>query len=54
MISLPFIFPLGFASSLSSQKKPDSNAPAWNSNFDDGWRQFDQLIKEQKYEAASS
>ncbi len=26
----------------------------WNGNFTDGWRQFDQLTKEQKYEAASA
>jgi alpha-2-macroglobulin len=41
------IFSLGFVSSVQVQE-------SWNGNFADGWRQFEQLTKDQKYEAASS
>ena len=32
--------------------KPDSTG--WNGDFTEGWKQFDQLLKEQKNEAASA
>ena len=47
IILLFLIFTLGFVSSVQVQE-------SWNGNFADGWRQFDRLTKDQKYEAASS
>jgi hypothetical protein len=53
---------LGFAASLNFKSLPESpppQAPApkpagWNGSFAEGWQNYEQLTKEQKYEAASS
>src|SRR5512141_2313110 len=38
----------------SPKEKPQAVAPEWNGDFAAGWRLFESLIGEQKYEAASS
>ncbi len=59
---LLLILSIGFAANLNvlsspgrpHQETPMSRPVAWNGDFTDGWRNYDQLVKEQKFEAASS
>jgi uncharacterized protein YfaS (alpha-2-macroglobulin family) len=57
-----FILALGSMVSLDSNSSPTGIVPPpqkpkaahWNGSFVDGWRQFDALVREQKFEAASA
>ncbi len=53
---LSFILSLGFAASLGQSAKdtPKPEPANWNGDFSQGWQQFEQLTRDQKYEAASS
>jgi uncharacterized protein YfaS (alpha-2-macroglobulin family) len=57
-----FVLALGSEASLNSnssatgiiQENHKPEAASWNGSFVDGWRQFDALVREQKFEAASA
>ncbi len=61
LLSLFLILSLGFALSLnfgnflklSPQDEQKPMPVNWSGDFTEGWQQFEQMIKEQKYEAAS-
>ena len=53
-LSLFLILSLGFAAGLRLQETPKPRPAEWSGNFNEGWRQFEQMTNEQKYEAASS
>jgi uncharacterized protein YfaS (alpha-2-macroglobulin family) len=36
------------------QEAPAAESTQWNGDFAEGWRQFEEMVQEQKYEAASS
>lgn len=54
LISLIMAASLGFIIGSPVPQTPKPKPAEWSGNFMDGWKQFDQLTKEQKYEAASS
>jgi alpha-2-macroglobulin len=54
LLSFFIILSLGLIVGKPLQQAPKTKPAEWNGNFTDGWRQFEQLIKDQKNEAASS
>jgi alpha-2-macroglobulin len=54
LLSLLTILCLGFIFGQTSKPTPKSKPAETSGSFSEEWRQFDQLIKEQKFEAASS
>jgi alpha-2-macroglobulin len=54
LLSLLFVLSLGFPAAISVQETAKPKPVVWNGDFADGWKQFEQLNNEQKYEAASS
>ncbi len=54
LISLIMVASLGFIIGSPVPQTPKPKPAEWSGNFMDGWKQFEQLTKEQKYEAASS
>ncbi len=54
LISLIMVASLGFIIGSPVQQTPKPKPAEWSGNFMDGWKQFEQLTNEQKYEAASS
>jgi len=59
VVFLLFLFitlSLGFAASLgqSTKEPPMPNSASWSGDYAKGWQQFEQLTKNQKYEAASA
>lgn len=45
---------LGFLIAAQLPKDPEPDSPDWNGDFTEGWKQFEQLLEEQKHEAASA
>ncbi len=54
LLSLFVILGLGFIAGQTGQQKPKPKPAEWSGDYMKGWQQYDQLVKEQKYEAASS
>jgi alpha-2-macroglobulin len=58
LLSLFIILSLGFIIGQPAQQapkpKPANTTVEWSGNFADGWKQFEQLLSEQKNEAAAS
>ncbi len=56
LLSLLCILSLGFSAAVSIQEKPKPKpaVAVWSGDFAEGWKQYDQLINEQKNEAAAS
>ena len=54
LLSLFVILGLGFIAGQTGQQKPKPKPAEWSGDSMKGWQQYDQLVKEQKYEAASS
>jgi alpha-2-macroglobulin len=54
LLSLLCVLSLGFPTAISVQETAKPKPVVWRGDFIDGWKQFDQLNNEQKYEAASS
>jgi uncharacterized protein YfaS (alpha-2-macroglobulin family) len=54
LITLGVVLSLGFILGSPVQQAPKPKPAEWSGNFTEGWQQFEQLTKEQKYEAASA
>jgi alpha-2-macroglobulin len=54
LLSFFIILSLGFIVGKPIPQSPKPKLAEWSGNFTEGWQQFEQLTKEQKYEAASS
>jgi len=54
LLSLFVILGLGFIAGQTGLQKPKPKVEEWSGDYMKGWQQYDQLVKEQKYEAASS
>jgi hypothetical protein len=54
LISFVVVLSLGFIIGSPVQQKPKPKPAEWSGGFMDGWKQFEQLANEQKYEAAST
>jgi hypothetical protein len=54
LLSLLCVLSLGFPAAISVQEAAKPKPVVWSGDFIDGWKLFEQLNKEQKYEAASS
>jgi uncharacterized protein YfaS (alpha-2-macroglobulin family) len=54
LIVIPLILCLGILLAAQAPKDTKPDSPGWNGDFTEGWKQFDQLLKEQKNEAASA
>ena len=54
LLSLFIILGLGLIAGQTARQEPKPKPAEWSGDYMKGWQQYDQLIKEQKYEAASS
>jgi uncharacterized protein YfaS (alpha-2-macroglobulin family) len=54
LLSIILILSLGFTLGGPVQEPSKSKPPEWSGNFAEGWRQFEQLVDDQKFEAATS
>ncbi|MBP1623893.1 MAG: hypothetical protein H6Q07_1913, partial [Acidobacteria bacterium] len=54
LLSLFIILGLGFIAGQTARQEPKPEPAPWSGDYMKGWQQYDQLVKEQKYEAASS
>lgn len=54
LLTFFIILSLGFIVGKPLQQSPKPKLSEWSGNFTEGWRQFEQLTKEQKFEAAST
>ncbi len=54
LLAISLILCLGILLAAQAPKDAKPDSPGWNGDFTEGWKQFDQLLKEQKREAASA